>query len=242
MRAPASNRLLWALPLGAALALAAALGARRGGAGGGPGASPSAGPIAVDAPGAPPAAEAPDAPSPRRERPGRDRPRARQPEALPTHDAGLRAYAEARKAGEKNPGERAFRAEAKAFFDHNAEFAADKASRKGVTLGELSELTYLGMLGMHLRRWGPVEQAAGRALTPEERGRAEELIVWASDALKAALDEQVAQGATEEARWQTIRAHEARFVEQYRAITGLSPEGFDRLLGQNFESGQGAAP
>jgi hypothetical protein len=176
-----------------------------------------------------------------RERPGRDRPRASQPEALPNHDAGIRAYAEAKKAGDKNPGEKAFRAEAKAFFDHNAAFAADMAQKKGITPGELAELTYLGLLGMSLRRWPLIEEIAGRPLSPEERGRADDLILWASDTLKATLDEQVAKGSTEEARWRLIREHEARFIEQSCAITGLSPEAFDRLLAKGFD-GQGAPP
>jgi hypothetical protein len=223
----------------------AALGAWAAGraAAGGAGAAPTSAPAPADeAPPLAPSAAPPVGAAPReRLRPGRERPPARQPEALPTHDVGLRAYQKALRDGDKTPGETAFRAEAKAFFDHNAQIAAEKAAKKGISVGELSELTYLGLLGMYLQRWDQVDQVAKKPLSPEDRGRGEELVVAASDALKATLDADVAKGSDEEARWQTIRTHEAKFLEQYRALTGLSPEEFDRLLALSFEA-QGDKP
>src|SRR5262249_3890333 len=44
---------------------------------------------------------------------------AREPAPLESHEVGAKVYAEAVKGGEKNPGEKAFRADAKAFFEQN---------------------------------------------------------------------------------------------------------------------------
>ncbi|XXX78007.1 hypothetical protein WMF30_04440 [Sorangium sp. So ce134] len=166
---------------------------------------------------------------------------AREPERLPDGDRGAAAYAKALAAGDERPGEEAFRADAEAFFEHNLEMAEEKAAREGLTLAELQELTTMGALAMHLQRWEAVEQVLGRELSAETRELAEKRIFSASDELKAAIRRQVAAGEPVAARWATIREVEARFLDEYRAITGLSPAQYDALLALPYTTDQGGA-
>jgi hypothetical protein len=164
----------------------------------------------------------------------RERLRTREPAPLKSHEVGAKVYAEAVKAGEKNPGEKAFRADAKAFFEHNADLAEEKAAKEGITVDELGELTYMGLLAMHLRRWDAVEQVAQQELSPEVRKLGDELIASASDDLKAEIRGQVARGDSVDARWEAIRQHQSNFVQKYQAITKISPENYDLLLSLPF--------
>jgi hypothetical protein len=163
--------------------------------------------------------------------------RAHEPEALPTHEYGVKAYAQAVKAGEKNPGEKAFRADAQAFFEHNAQLAEEKAAREGISLEELEELTYMGTLAMHLRNWDAVEQVLGHELSAEDRKLGDALIFSASNEFKTAIRGHVAKGDSVEARWATIRTQQESFIEKYKAITKLSPEDYDNLLASPYEGG-----
>lgn len=162
----------------------------------------------------------------------RNRRISRQPAALPSHEVGARAYADAVAAGEKNPGETAFRADALAFFEHNGDLGEEKAAKEGITTDELKELTVLGLLAMHIRRWDAVARLTGRELTADERARGDELVFSASKELKAAIRAHVAKGDSAEVRWATIRKLEASFIEQYKALVGISAEDYDRLLAQ----------
>lgn len=165
----------------------------------------------------------------------RNRRLSRAPASLQSHEIGAKVYADAVAAGEKNPGEKAFRADALAYFEYNGDLAEEKAGREGITTDELKELTYLGLLAMHVRRWDEVAQVTRRELTDEQRTKGDELVFSASNALKAAIREQVAKGATAEARWETIRKQEASFLDKYKAIVGISPEDYDRLLSLPFQ-------
>jgi hypothetical protein len=167
----------------------------------------------------------------------RNRRLSRQPSRLPTHELGAKVYADAVAAGEPNPGEKAFRADALAFYDHNTELGDEKAAREGVTVDELKELTVLGLVAMHLRRWNAVTQVTGRELTADERARGDELVFSASKELKAAIREHVAKGDSSEARWATIRKLQASFVERYKALVKISDADYDRLLAQPFQPG-----
>jgi hypothetical protein len=169
----------------------------------------------------------------------RNRRISRQPAALSSHEVGAKAYADAVAAGEKNPGEKAFRADALAFFEHNGDLGEEKAAKEGITIDELKELTVLGLVAMHIRRWDAVARLTGRELTPDERARGDELVFSASKELKAAIRAHVANGDSAEARWATIRKLEASFIEKYKALVGISPEDYDRLLAQAVQSGGG---
>jgi hypothetical protein len=157
-----------------------------------------------------------------------------EPEALKSHEIGVKVYAEAVKAGEKNPGEKAFRADSKAFFELNAQLAEERAAKEGISVDELDELTYLGLLAMHLRRWDDAAQVAEHEISPEDRQRGDELIFSASNELKAAIREHVKNGDPPEARRATIRKLEASFIEKYQALTKMSPQNFDLFLSLPF--------
>jgi len=158
----------------------------------------------------------------------------RAPAALPSHEAGARVYAAAVAAGEKNPGEKAFRADTAAFFEFNGDLGEERAAQEGITADEVKELTYLGLLAMHIRRWDEVSRVIKRELTADERARGDALVFSASNELKAAIRAQVAKGESAEARWDTIRKLQASFVEKYKAIVRISPEDYDRLLSLPF--------
>ena len=167
----------------------------------------------------------------------RNRRLSRQPTMLPTHEVGAKIYADAVAAGEPNPGEKAFRADALAFFDHNAELGEEKAAREGVTVDELKELTVLGLVAMHIRRWDSVARLTGRELSAEDRTRGDELVFSASKELKAAIRDHVAKGDPPEARWATIRKLQTSFVDRYKALVKMSAEDYDRLLAEPYQSG-----
>jgi hypothetical protein len=200
-------------------------------AGGGASTAPKAPPRAAAPAGASRPAALPALPSGADER---NRTMSRAPAGLQTHEVGIQTYADAVAAGEKNPGEKAFRADALAFFEFNGDLGEEKAAKEGVTLDELKELTYMGLLAMHVRRWDAVERLTGRELSPEEQVKGDELVFSASNALKAAIREHVAKGDAPEARWETIRKHQASFIEQYKALVKISPEDYDRLLAVPF--------
>ena len=97
----------------------------------------------------------------------------------------------------------------------------------------------MGLLAMHIRRWDDVARVTQRELTDDQRARGDELVFSASNALKAAIREHVAKGDSPEARWETIRKHQASFVERYKALVGLSAEDYDRLLALPFQPAGG---
>jgi len=167
----------------------------------------------------------------------RNRRLSRQPAMLPTHELGAKVYADAVAAGEPNPGEKAFRADALAFYDHNAELGDEKAAREGITVDELKELTVLGLVAMHIRRWDAVAQVTGHELTADEQKRGDELVFSASSELKAAVRAHVAKGDSPEARWATIRKLQASFIDRYKALVKISDADYDRLLAQPYQPG-----
>lgn len=167
----------------------------------------------------------------------RNRRLSRQPTMLPSHQVGAKIYADAVAAGEPHPGEKAFRADALAFFDHNADLGEEKAAREGITVDELKELTVLGLVAMQIRRWDAVSSLIGRELSPDERARGDELVFSASKELKAAIREHVAKGDPPEARWATIHKLQASFIDRYKALVRIDDAGYDRLLAQPFEPG-----
>jgi hypothetical protein len=169
----------------------------------------------------------------------RNRRLTRQPASLQSHEVGAKTYADAVAAGEKNPGEKAFRADALAFFEHNGDLAEEKAAKEGITTDELKELTYMGLLAMHVRRWDEVARVTRRELTADERARGDELVFSASNELKAAIRAQVAKGEPAQARWETIKKIQASFVDRYKEIVKISPEDYDRLLALPFVPGGG---
>jgi len=165
------------------------------------------------------------------------RARAREPLPLPSHAVGAKVYAEAVAAGDKTPGEKAFRADADAFFAHNLDLAEERAAQEGLTLDEMKELNHLNLLAMHIRRWDEVAHLTGREITAEQRMRGDEIVMTSSNNFKAAIRAHVAKGDSAEVRGETIRKLQAEFIEKFKAHVGISPEDYDRLLAVPFARG-----
>lgn len=127
------------------------------------------------------------------------------------------------------PGERALRAEAEVFVRLNAAAAEEKAAREGITVDEIGELTYLGLLAMRIRQWDAVEQQLGYPLPPAIRTEADDLVFASSDVLEATIRTHVARGDPPAVRWASIRDSEDAFVEAYVALVGLDPAGLDAI-------------
>ena len=166
-------------------------------------------------------------------------PRAARSKAIepvaPPLEPGIAAHRAAERDGSPRPGEAAFRANADAFVDTNRELAEAKAAAEGITVDELRELTFLGLLAMRLRQWDAVERQLGRPVPPEVRDGADALVFGASDATKATIRAEVARGASESERREVIRSNEDRFVADYLALTGLDAAGYDALLGEDYD-------
>jgi hypothetical protein len=164
--------------------------------------------------------------------PGRDQPRRlREPQLPPnageTHAA---AYEQARSQGSARPGEAAFRATVDAFVEYNKSFAEAQARQEGLTVAEVRELTYFGLMAQETQRWSEVEDVLGRTLTEDERQAAEELMHTANSEFKARMRELVARNASEEDRWELIQATQERYQREYFALTGMTSELLDDLL------------
>lgn len=164
--------------------------------------------------------------------PGQQPPRpAPMPELPPqASEIQAKAYAEARAAGEARPGEKAFRATVDAFMKYNRAFAEEQANHEGITVAEVSELTYFGFLALQTQRWTEVEEIIGRTLSEDERVAGEDLMQAANTEFKTAIRKLVAEGAPEEARWKLIRDTQERYLREYFALTGMTPETMDDFL------------
>lgn len=164
--------------------------------------------------------------------PGRDEPRGvREPE-LPPHasQAHAAAYEKALKEGSERPGEAAFRATVDAFMEYNKSFAQAQAQQEGLTVTEVAELTYFGLMVQETQRWPEVEDVLGRTFTDDERQAAEELMHAANKDFKSRMRELVSRGAGEDARWELINSTQERYKREYFALTGMTPELLDDLL------------
>jgi hypothetical protein len=164
--------------------------------------------------------------------PGQHRPPPVQMPEFPPQASEIhaQAYAEARAAGETRPGEKAFRATVDAFMKYNRAFAEEQANHEGITVDEVSELTYFGFMALQTQRWTEVEEIIGRALSEDERMAGEDLLQTANTEFKGALSKLVAKGAPEEARWKLIRDTQERYLREYFALTGMTPEAMDDFL------------
>jgi hypothetical protein len=164
--------------------------------------------------------------------PGRDEPRRVPMPELPPRVSEIQAqaYSQAKAAGDERPGEKAFRATVDAFMTYNRAFAEEQARAEGITVEEVAELTYFGLLALQTQRWTEVEELAGRSLSEEERGLGEELMHTANAEFKSAMRKLVADDAPPEARWKLIRDAQERYLREYFALTGMTPALLDDLL------------
>ncbi|MEM9491049.1 MAG: hypothetical protein AAGC55_18010 [Myxococcota bacterium] len=163
--------------------------------------------------------------------PGQRLPRPPEPQPPPLEpDFLANVYRDAIKAGDDRPGEAAFRANVDAFIEYNAKFAEAQARDEGITVDEVRELTFFGFMAMQTQRWPDVEDLIGRELSEDERMTGEELMHETNREFKQAMRALVADGASEDKRWQLIRTTQAEYRRAYFAITGMNDELLDALL------------
>jgi hypothetical protein len=177
-----------------------------------------------------PAAIRPAAPP----RPGDPKPAAPREPILPTLSPAERAELAERVRGRDRPGEHAFRAVAERYVDGNLELAQDQAASEGLTLAEVRELTYFGLMVLATQRTSEVEDLIGRPLTGDERGALADLMQHANGEFRKAMRALVARKASEAVRWALIRDTERRYRDDLFRVTSLTDALLDDLLAGNI--------
>ncbi len=164
--------------------------------------------------------------------PGRDTPSS-LPHPTPPPDMSVlraRAYAAAQAEGEPRPGEAAFRAMVGAFMRHNRALAEQQAEAEGLTLDEVEELTFLGLMAQQTQRWPEVEEILGAPVEQATREQAEQFLDELNQGFKEEMRALVQSGAPENVRGQLIRRTQQRYRETYFELTGMDPDRLDDLL------------
>jgi hypothetical protein len=136
--------------------------------------------------------------------------------------------------GNPAPGEAAFAAYSDRFIDENLAMAEEQARAEGITLPEVRALTRLGLLVMSTQRLADVEEVLGRELPPETKDALEDMVQRENGAFKDQMRAMVAKGASEEQRWDLIRAADARYREEFFKLSGMTPELLDDMLAGNL--------
>lgn len=164
--------------------------------------------------------------------PGRDEPFSLPEPEPPPRLGQLRddAYAAAVEAGTSRPGEAALREAVRVFIEHNRQFADAQAQAEGLTVEEVEELTFFGMMAQQTQRWPDVEDVLERPIDPAVREAAEALFHDANSTFKAEMRRQVQAGATEAERWALIRGAQEEYRQRYFELTGMNEAQLQALL------------
>ncbi len=128
------------------------------------------------------------------------------------------------------PGAVAFRKYTDDFVDAQADAARAHMAREGLTLDETRELTYFAVLAVESQDWARVESLTGRPLTSDTRREVWESMMARSQEMRRHLLEEIAAGAEEGTRWETIARVESGYLTDYYRITGMTPALLDQLL------------
>jgi hypothetical protein len=167
------------------------------------------------------------------------RPSDRSPPA-PDEPAALRPTEEMREEiaervrGAARPGMTAFRVFSDLYVDHNLDFARRQAEAEGLTLDQVRELTYFGLLVLATQRVSDVEEMLGKPLTDEQRETLSALMNAANSEFKEKMRALVASGASEAERWNFIRSTQAEYLIDFYASTGMTEDLLDDLLAGNM--------
>jgi hypothetical protein len=132
--------------------------------------------------------------------------------------------------GQDRPGEAAFRAVSDRYVDENLDLARGQATAEGLTLPEVRELTYFGLMVLATQRVDEVEQIIGRALTEPDRDALGKLMQSSNATFRESMRSLVARHGGEDERWKLIRATEAQYQTELFRITGLDVGLLDDLL------------
>lgn len=163
---------------------------------------------------------------------GRDSPPPVDEPTLPPNADALRldAYQEALAREEPRPGEQAFRAMVSAFMVHNRTLAEQQAAAEGLTVDEVEELTFLGLMAQESQRWTEVEQLLGGPLDPQRRTQAETMLHELDNDFEQSMRDLVAEGGSVEDRWALIRSFEKDYRDRYFELTDMNEDLLDDLL------------
>lgn len=163
---------------------------------------------------------------------GRDEPFSLpEPEPPPgLADSRADAYAAARAKGEARPGEAALREVVRLFIEHNRQFADVQAQAEGLSVEEVEELTFFGMMAQQTQRWPDVEDVLENPVDAATRAAAEALLHDANAAFKAEMRRMVQSGATEAERWALIRQTQSDYRKRYFGLTGMTEAQLQTLL------------
>lgn len=129
-----------------------------------------------------------------------------------------------------SPGALALRAQADDFVEQQADAVRAHMAREGLTLDETRELTYFGILAVQSQDWQRVESLTGAPLSEDARRQTWEAMMARSQEMRRELQEQIARGESEDARWDTIARIEDGYLQDYFRVTGMTPALLDELL------------
>lgn len=153
-------------------------------------------------------------------------PEPRMPQLSPAEKAQLAEQVR----GKDRPGEAAFRAVSDRYVDENLDLAKRQAQAEGLTLDQVRELTYFGLLVLATQRVPELEAMLGKPLTEAQREALGKLMQTANAGFREAMRGLVARGGSEEERWTLIRSTEASYQAELFRISGLDAERLDDML------------
>jgi hypothetical protein len=136
--------------------------------------------------------------------------------------------------GSKQPGRDAFRAVSDRYVDENLDLAKRQAAAEGLSLPEIREVTYFGLLVLATQRFEEVEAITGRPLTEAQRDELAKLMQTSNGDFTKTMRGLVARGASEDERGKLIRDTEARYLGELYRISGLDEPLLDDLLAGNM--------
>jgi len=154
--------------------------------------------------------------------------------AMPQLTPEWRAELAVKVQGTARPGETAFRMVSDRYVDDNLAFAERQAAAERLTLPEVRELTYFGLLVLATQRHDDVEALIGRPLTEQQSDELARLMQSSNGEFRDAMRGLVARGAAEAERWALIRSTDARYRSELFRITGLDAALLDDLLAGNL--------
>jgi hypothetical protein len=138
-------------------------------------------------------------------------------------------------ARDEHPGERSMRASADAYVDYNRAFAEAQARKEGLTLDEVRELTFFGVMALRSSQPVLIEHITGRTLGAGEREQLERLLERANADVKTTLRAQVEADAPASDRQAAIRDFEHEWMAELSQRFGLTDAQFDAMLAPESE-------
>jgi hypothetical protein len=154
--------------------------------------------------------------------------------AAPVPTPEMRAEIVERARGAERPGMTAFRVFSDLYVDHNLDFARRQAESEGLSLDQVRELTYFGLLVLATQRVPDLEEILDKPLTEEQREGLSALMIAANGEFKDKMRGLVAAGASEAERWSLIREAQADYLADLYATTGMNEDLLDDLLAGNM--------